>query len=109
MLWHWVGAERHGCTVACDGVLLHILLTPTRRFGLLKPPTGDGPVGVYRPPRLNPTSMELDEKRAAGGEAAADPLSTQDRRRLKELKARWVADAVREAGKVSQISVQGST
>ncbi|GFR45262.1 hypothetical protein Agub_g6368 [Astrephomene gubernaculifera] len=45
----------------------------------------DEAAGVYRPPKINPVSMELDERRAAGGE---ERLTTQDRRRLKELKAK---------------------
>ncbi|GIL48552.1 hypothetical protein Vafri_5040 [Volvox africanus] len=40
--------------------------------------------GVYRPPKINPTSMEMDEQRATGGAR----LSAQEQRRLKELKAK---------------------
>ncbi len=34
--------------------------------------------------------MELDAQRAKGGEPEAAVLSAQERRRLKELKAKWV-------------------
>ncbi|KAG2499555.1 hypothetical protein HYH03_002500 [Edaphochlamys debaryana] len=49
--------------------------------------------GVYRPPKLVAASMELDAARAKGGAAAAadgaaGDLSVQERRRLKELKAK---------------------
>lgn len=43
--------------------------------------------GIYRPPRLNPVSMEMDEERKAGG-AGAGPLTTQERRRLTDLKSK---------------------
>ena len=45
------------------------------------------PSGVYRPPKMTPASMELDERRAAGG---TDRRSAQEERRVKELKSKWV-------------------
>lgn len=47
-------------------------------------------MGKYVPPKLNPVSMELDEKRAAGGAESAAELNTQERRRLKDLKSKCV-------------------